>query len=236
MESETMDLEQLASFLRRDARELNKLANRGQLPGQRVGGVWRFSSAEIQYWVESQIHGYTDQELTALEESTGKGVLDRQPLLSKLLSEATMAVPLRATTRSSVLRELVNLAEQSWQVYDPDAVLDAIKKREEIASTALENGVAIPHPRRVLPGTVLGEPVLAYARSASGIPFGAPGGQLTDIFFLVLCNDQAMHLSVLARLSRLLLRPGFLDDLRAADTADQTWKLIESAEQDLLPS
>jgi PTS system nitrogen regulatory IIA component len=150
-----------------------------------------------------------------------------------MLAEASIAVPFAATTRTSVLKELVNLADRSWNVYDPDAVLEAIKAREALGSTARENGVAIPHPRRPLPNA-LGEAVLAYGRVPAGIPFGAPGGQLTDIFFLVCCRDDRTHLRVLARLSRLLLRPDFLDDLRAAETPGETWQVIEAAERQLL--
>src|SRR3954465_1468879 len=117
MDNKIMDLDQLATYLQRDVRELSKLANRGYLPGQKVGGEWRFASAEINHWIETQMHAYTEQELTALEAGTGQGQSDREPLISALLSESVMAVPLRAGTRDSVLRELVKLAENSWQVY-----------------------------------------------------------------------------------------------------------------------
>src|SRR5438876_12291722 len=103
MENETMDLEQLASYLHRDVREVNKMASRGYLPGQKVGGQWRFASAEINYWIETQMHAYTEQELTALETGAGRGSLDQQPLVSAFLSESTMAVPMAAGTRASVL-------------------------------------------------------------------------------------------------------------------------------------
>ena len=144
-----------------------------------------------------------------------------------------MAVPLPAGTRASVLKELVKLAEQSWQVYDPVAVLSAIQQREDMGSTALGSGVAIPHPRRPMP-QALGESVLAFGRTASGIPFGSNHGNLTDIFFLVCCREQRTHLHVLARLSRMLLRPGFLDELRASQTVSQSYQIIAEAERDLL--
>jgi PTS system nitrogen regulatory IIA component len=229
-----MDLEQLAVYLRRDPREVSKLANRGYLPGRKVSGQWRFARAEINHWIETQLHAYTEQELTALE-SGEKGAAPSDVLVSLLLSPASIAVPLAASTRASVLKELVILAEASWRLYDPGAILEAIRQREEMGSTALESGVAIPHPRRPLPAA-LGEAVIAYGRTASGIPFGAPYGQLTDIFFLVGCRDDRTHLRVLARLSRLLLRPGFVDDLRGAETAAQTWELIDAAERDLTAS
>jgi PTS system nitrogen regulatory IIA component len=132
-----------------------------------------------------------------------------------------------------VLRQLVAVAEHSWQVYDADAILEALRQREERASTALPSGVAIPHPHRPLPNA-LGESLIAYGRTASPIPFGAPRGGLTDIFFLVCCRDDGTHLRVLARLSRLLLRPGFVDELRAMETPAETWELIAAEERALL--
>src|SRR5215471_18228479 len=115
MGNETMDLEQVATYLQRDAREVSKLANRGHLPGRKVGGLWRFARAEINHWIETQITDYSEQQLTALEKAGARDE-DQEPLVSVLLTEATTAVPLPATTRTSVLRELVSLAENSWQV------------------------------------------------------------------------------------------------------------------------
>src|SRR5262249_49067542 len=155
--------------------------NRGRLPGRKVGGEWRFSRAEINHWLEGQLHEYSDEELASLETAHGDG----EPLLGSLLSESTVAVPLPAATRSSLLRELVSLAGQSWNVYDPEAVLEAIRDREEKGSTALPGGVAVPHPHRPMT-SALGDSVVAFGRTGNALPFGAPLGGLTDLFFLVL--------------------------------------------------
>jgi len=220
-------MEQLAAYLRRDVREVGKLASRGHLPGHKVGGQWRFARAEINYWIETQLHGYNEDQLSALE-THGEGPL----LLAELMSEVNMAVPMAANTKASALRQLVELAEQSWQVYDAPAILEAIRTREEMGSTALPNGVAIPHPRRPLPAA-LGDSVLAYGRTTTGIPFGGERGALTDIFFLVCCRDDATHLQVLARLTRLLQQERFLDRLRAAETAAETLEVIAAGELEL---
>src|SRR5438270_1776362 len=119
---EQMDLDQLAAYLRRDVREVAKMVSRGHVPGRKVGGEWRFAKAEINQWIETQLPNYTDTQLTTLE-TTGDRSLDQGPLVATLLSEATSAVPLAASTKASVLKELVQLAEQTWQVYDPEAVL-----------------------------------------------------------------------------------------------------------------
>ena len=158
------------------------------------------------------MHDYTDEQLTALESGHG----GEEPLIANLLSPACVAVPLAASTKASVLKELVKLAEESWEIYDPEAILEAVRAREEIVSTALPTGVAFPHPRRPL-AAVLGESVVAFGRTASGVPFGDANGGLTDCFFLICCRDDQTHLRVLARLTRLLLREGFLNELRGRD-------------------
>src|SRR6478672_8272948 len=121
MGSDMMDMEQLAAYLHRDVREVGKLASRGRLPGHRVGGEWRFAKAEINHWLETQMPSYTDKELTAVEK-IGRRTAEGAPLIASLLSEASVAVPLAASTKASVLKELVSLAEQSWQIYDVEAV------------------------------------------------------------------------------------------------------------------
>lgn len=231
MGSEMMDIDQLAIYLQRDLREVTKMASRGHIPGHKVSGQWRFARAEINHWIETQLHTYTEQELETLESHGGEAEIE--PLLTSLLSEACIAVPLPAGTRASVLKELVVLAEQSWQVYDPEAILDAIRAREEVASTALADGVAIPHPHRPLPGA-LGESIVAFGRTSKGIPFGAPDRGLTDLFFLVCCQNDRTHLRVLARLSRLIRRPGFLDALRSAETPGDARNVITDAETSLI--
>jgi PTS system nitrogen regulatory IIA component len=231
MGSDMMDLDQLADYLQRDARELNKLASRGHLPGHKVSGRWRFARAEINHWLESQLPEYTEQELSKFESKDQERPAP-DLLICNYLAQESVAVPMLATTRSSALRELVRLAQQSWQIFDADAILKAVEEREAMASTGLDSGVALPHPHRSLP-SAMAEAVIAYGRTASGIPFGAVGGGLTDIFFLFCCRDESTHMRILARLSRLLLRPGFIDELRAAETPADTWELIHAAEKEL---
>lgn len=231
MHHDTLNLDDLADMLRRDVRELTKLADKGVLPGRKVGGAWRFARAEVRHWLEAEMRGFDDQQLLHVEAAHSSEPVE--PLLTNLLPPACVEVPLDARTTSSVPRALVRLAEQSWHVYDPDSILAAVREREQRASTAMDNGVAILHPHHSLPGA-LGESVVAFGRTPGGVPFGAPKSGLTDIFFLVCCVDEQTHLRVLARLSRLVLREGFLNALRAAETSADAHHVIRDAEAELL--
>jgi PTS system nitrogen regulatory IIA component len=224
-----LSLDELASQLGRDKRELEKLVNRGRIPGHRVDGHWRFHPAEIRQWLEQEMRGYNTAELAAVEESQRDSAVTSGSPLAAVLHRETVQVPLEARTRPSVLEALLEVAGRTWQVWEPATLLAAILEREEVMSTGFESGVAIPHPRNPLPNA-LGASIVAYGRTFSGIPFGAPKRTLTDVFFIVLCRDSRTHLSVLARLGRLLQVPHFLNELRAAPDSATSYEVIRIAD------
>jgi PTS system nitrogen regulatory IIA component len=224
MGNDVMDLQQLATFLGRDARELGKMANRGHLPGRKVGGEWRFAAAEIQNWVESEMPGWTEQELQGIDHISAAGF---NPIIASLIPRECIDLNFSARTKTSAIRALVTLADNSGRVWDTDAIRAAVERREELGTTAWPGGFATPHPHRRLP-QVQGESVIAFARSPGGLPFGARG--MTDLFFLICCTDNRQHLRVLSRLSRILRRDGFVDELRAAEAPADVLRLLEAAE------
>jgi PTS system nitrogen regulatory IIA component len=229
---ETYSLDELAVQLGRDRREIEKLVARGRIPGRKVAGEWTFHSSDITHWLESEMRGYTDSQLAAVERSHRSSELDVEVPVTSLLRLETIEVPLEARTRRSVLERLVEVAGRTWQVWEPAAVLKAVQEREELMSTAFENGVAIPHWRQPLPDAV-GESLIAFGRTGGGIPFGAANNSLSDLFFLVLCRDARTHLHVLARLGRMLQRKDFIDQLRTAPDPAATFDVITAADREI---
>jgi PTS system nitrogen regulatory IIA component len=222
-----MDLQELASYLGRDARELGKLANRGQLPGRKIGGEWRFTTVEIHRWVEHEMHDWSEQELRGIDRACP--IAGFAPLVAELIPVECIDLNFQARTKDSAIRDLIKLADRSNRLWNVDAIREAVENREASRSTAWPEGFATPHPHRRLP-QVQSESVIAFARSPGGISFGAERGVLTDLFFLICCTDDAEHLRVLSRLSRMLRGTGLVDQLRAAETAAEARQLIATAE------
>jgi PTS system nitrogen regulatory IIA component len=235
MADEDFDIESLAAYLHLGAAQLQKLAERGKLPGRRVGGHWRFARAEIHHWLEERIGLSADDELLrvegALQQSAGKPE-EGPPSIAAMLPREAIEVPLEARTRNSVITSIVDVAARTGWLWDPAKMIEAVRSREEMHPTALEIGVALLHPRRPLPA-ILAQPFLALGRTERGIPFGGSRGVLTDTFFLICSTDDRGHLQVLARLSRLIASADFLDQLRAAPDAGAVHELIGHAEAEL---
>lgn len=225
-----LSLEELAQFLGRDRREIEKLVQRGRIPGRKTQSEWQFHPTEVTHWLEQELRGYSGDELQGLECAQQGSEADIRCPVRSLLHPEMVQVPLEARTKRSVLECLIEVAGRTWQIWQPAEILKAVQQREDVMSTGFDSGVAIPHPRNPLPDAY-GESLIAFGRTFSGIPFGAPKRQLTDLFFLVLCRDSRTHLHVLSRLGRIIQLPGFLDELRSADDARRTYEIVCSADE-----
>ena len=235
MTTEGFGIESLAAYLHLTPQQVIRLADRGKLPGRKVGGQWRFSQADIHHWLEERIGLSDEDELVQMEgvlqRSAGAEVLQEISIVGLLPLEA-IAVPLLARTRRSVFTSMVELAARTGWLWDPEKMVEAVRTREDMYPTALDNGVALLHPRRPMP-SILGQAFLAMGMTAGGIPFGSDRGILTDIFFLICSVDDRGHLQTLARLSRVLGSPGFLEALRQVRDPGAAHQLIAQTEAKL---
>src|ERR1700753_3076475 len=97
-------------------------------------------------------------------------------VLSQLISPASVNLELKSTDREGVLEELVNqVAAIAKQPEARQTLLRALREREQLHSTGIGDGVALPHARNALVGLVE-KPVIIFGRSAQGVPFGAIDG------------------------------------------------------------
>lgn len=225
------DIQSLAEYLHLTVQQVTRLAERGKIPGRKVAGQWRFSRPEINQWIEQRIGAADEGELAEVEAAmrpATQSELD-EIRLAELLSVQAIAVPLRARTRDSVIRSMVELAVATGWLWDAETMQQAVFQREQMLPTALDNGVALLHPRRPMT-SILARPLMALGISPSGIPFGGSRSGLTDVFFLICSVDDRGHLHTLARLSRVLASAGFLEALRGATTAAEAYQLVADAE------
>jgi PTS system nitrogen regulatory IIA component len=237
MPTQDFDTDTLASYLHISPVQVQKLAERGNVPGRKIAGQWRFSKGEIHHWLEERIGAAGEADLHhvqhLLDHAAANGAAANYEatsvVISDLLLPEAIAIPLAARTRTSVINAMVELAAKTGMLWDSAEMAEAVQAREKLHPTALDSGVALLHPRRPLPH-ILGQPLLALGKTASGVPFGSENGQLTDIFFLICSIDDSQHLRTLARLSRLITSPGFLQDIREATSAAEVNTTVKDFE------
>jgi len=236
MASKDFDIDQLAAYLHVTPDQVMKMASRDKIPGRKVNGNWRFSESEIHHWLEEQIGLSDAQELEKVERILEKNwdtTIDDRSMLSDFMVLEAVAIPLDARTRGSVIREMCKLAASTGLLWDPEVMSEAVQARESLHPTALENGVALLHPRR--PQTsILADSFVALGISQKPIPFGNTAGHLTDIFFLICSTDDQVHLRILARLARLVGDEVLLTMLRSAQSPAEALEIIRTTELELI--
>ncbi len=225
MEDEILTVKEVAEYLKMNTRTVYKLALNGQIPGVKIASQWRFKKSLVNDWLELEMRKLPSRQLERFEADHGEKTLS----VSHLLTEETISTDLRSATKDDVLKELVELSLESGLVKASDALLDAIRRRENLCSTGIDRGVAIPHPRPALTG-VIRDSIIAFGCSRQGIDFDSLDGRPTHLFFLLCTPDDSSQLKVLAKLSRLLRDEGLREALKNATRPGEVIDILAAKE------
>lgn len=141
------------------------------------------------------------------------------------LIKRDMVVPaLKAQDKRGILEELAAFMSEHHQRIDRAALSRVLIEREQLASTAIGEGVAIPHGKL---GAV-GEIVACLGRAPKGVEFDSMDGAPTFLFFVLVAPESSTgaHLKALARISRVFKDPEFRRRLMAAGDADSMYHVV----------
>ncbi|HEX4574431.1 MAG TPA: PTS sugar transporter subunit IIA [Gemmatimonadales bacterium] len=147
--------------------------------------------------------------------------------LSELLSPARILVPLHATDKEGVLRELVAVMVAGNGVHSGE-VLAAILERERQFPTGIGYGVAVPHGKT----PALASLVIVAGTTPAPVPYETIDGQPVRLFFLLAGPESAAgaHVKALSRISRLVRREQVRDRLLTAQSPDEFYRAVCEAE------
>jgi mannitol/fructose-specific phosphotransferase system IIA component (Ntr-type) len=151
--------------------------------------------------------------------------------LSELLRLEQIELNLSGADKPAVLKELVELVpEIRKEPGHQELFLHALLERERLHTTAIGDGIALPHARNPM-GGLLKRSILAFGRHAAGVPFGALDNKPVQILFLIASPNLTDHLAMLSRLSRVLRDVKLRSALLAVKDPREVLRSIEEAEQ-----
>jgi PTS system nitrogen regulatory IIA component len=145
------------------------------------------------------------------------------------LSPDAIKINLEASGKRQALEELVGPLNRIGKVSDGKKVLEVLLEREELGSTGIGQGIAIPHGK----SDAVKELAASFGISRQGIPFDALDGEPVHILFLLVAPEGSagIHLKALARISGLLKDKYFLKSLRSAQSKDEVIRIIQEEER-----
>lgn len=154
--------------------------------------------------------------------------------VSNFITPETVELDLKESKRDEILWTLVSKIPELKDKPELKKLLyDAVVERENLHTTGIGDGIALPHARNPIVG-VVEKPVIVFARHPVGVNYGSIDNEPVRIFFLLVSPTVSMHLHMLARISRILRQPGIKKALLSADKPEKVIAAIKSAEDKLL--
>lgn len=148
--------------------------------------------------------------------------------ITELLKRESVELGVRATDKEAAIDKLVALMERGGRLNDKAGYKEEILKREAHSSTAVGEGIAIPHAKTA----AVKEAGLAAIVVPEGVDYGAFDGSDANLIFMIAAPEGGadLHLEALSRLSTLLMDPDFKEDLVNAESKEEFLKLIDDKE------
>jgi len=147
------------------------------------------------------------------------------------LSKKAILTDIKSTKKEDVIKELVDTLIDAGDIEKRcrNKLIDALMTRESLGSTAIGQGIAIPHAK----SDCVSKLIAAFGLSKKGVDFDSLDGEPAYIFFLLVAPQDSAgpHLKALARISRLLKEKYFRDNLRACTDDKSIVKIITQEDE-----
>jgi PTS system nitrogen regulatory IIA component len=193
------------------------MLRRGEIPAAKVASQWRFLRSVLHDWLASRM------EQSVRRSSGGDKAALALPRMARPELILTDVTPGSVET---VLRQLTGRMASAGVVRDEEALLRSLLARESMMSTAMGNGVAVPHPRRPIPG-MFPEPVVLVGICREGTDFASLDCKPVHVFFLIGAPREEVHLQMMARIALFARREGVIDALSRASSPDDVVDLLQ---------
>ena len=178
------NLVEVARYLHLTTDDVNRRVKDREIPFEKRGDRVVFRKSDIDMWASQSILGLPERGLADYHQQSTRQVREIVPgeaILPEMLKQGAVDSAMTAKTKASVLRALVALAEKTRQVCDSKELLASLEAREQLCSTAVPGGVALPHPRFQQP-YLFESSFIVVGRPIQEIHFGSPDGHPTDLF------------------------------------------------------
>lgn len=222
---EILTLTEIAGYLKVSEKTILRMVQTGQFPGVKVSNQWRFVRAIVDDWLSARMQSAPTASLLDVV-GTGLEVIP----LTRLISDRRIILDIRSGSRETVLEQLVEPLVQDGMVRSGAEYVRRLVEREDVVSTAIGHGVAIPHVRDPEDAPV-DPPCIVLGLCPQGTEFGALDGGPTQVFAMPCAGTESAHLRLLARISLLFRRPGVMEKITAARTKAAVTAILADADR-----
>lgn len=230
MAQEIESINDIANKYNMSVENLEKIIKEHNVPHEFKEDLMHINVKSLDRWLASNIKLLSSDKLESIEKDQDKKNIWIHPMLE----ESRILINPPDSTKTQILNRLVEALAASGATAKKNVkhILKAVIQRERLCSTAIMDGVAIPHPRSCM-GKYIEKPTIVLAVSKRGIHFESDDGKPTNLFFLICANQIDIHLKAMARLSRLLKSPKFRHELIISEEPSKVCEVFKTWEEEL---
>jgi PTS system nitrogen regulatory IIA component len=225
---EIMTLQELARYLRIEEKTALGMAERGDIPAINIANEWRFMRTIIDDWLMSKMNYPSKPALVQM--------LERAEIilpLSRLIRTEHMVLDVIPGTMEEVIEQLVAPLEKTKTVIDPGKLFRMIVEREHIHTTAVGNGVAIPHVRDTT-NCPVNEACIVLGVCRDGTCYDQNSDKKTNLFFLVGTDSDIVHLKIMSKLAHLIRNNGAVETIIGVKHEKDIIRTLIGIDQDII--
>jgi PTS system nitrogen regulatory IIA component len=212
IDDDILTIDEVAKYLRVSERTVYDWAQKGDIPSGKIGTVWRFKKSEIEKWVNDRLSNHTIAAPT-------------EALAVESIIAPDRILMLNYSTKRDVLLALANNLADAPQVKNRQELVTEVLKREELMTTAMGRGIAIPHVRLAS----VTDLIVAVGISRTDIvDFQAMDDEPVRLVFMVAAayNQHAYYLQTISFFSARLKNPALREELLGAAYPDEAYRLL----------
>jgi len=224
---ELLTLSEVAAYLKIAEKTVHRMVQKDEIPCFKVASQWRFQKEQIDQWIRGKMKGPAQSAGSRLLETTPHKVS-----LSQLITRDFIIMDVKNGDKKAILSQLVTPLEKAKMVDNRETYLEKLLFRENMITTGLAKGVALPHVRN--PQEIQAPfPAVVLGICREGCDYAALDGQPTCLFFLIFSDSVTVHLRLTSRINRILLKEGLITSLIKASSVDEVMELLFREDEEI---
>ena len=218
-----LKIEDVSELLHVSEETIRRWIHKKQIPTYTLHDEYRFNRLEIENWmVHSPV--FKDKDL---EEAGNAKMGSQQFSLFRAVHNGDVLVDVPGGTKLELISHVAQVAAIKLSL-DPDFVTELLLDRENLSSTALNHGVAVPHPRELVVKGPIDRIIVAFPKTP--IDFDAMDGEPVHTFFFLFSSQDKRHLHLLAKIAYLSSQPDALELLRLKPSKEEFLTFLKAWE------
>ncbi|MFA5431146.1 MAG: PTS sugar transporter subunit IIA [Candidatus Omnitrophota bacterium] len=217
-----LTIKEVSRLLNVSERTLYRWINKKTIPAYRILDQYRFDRAELLEWVNNRRINVSPEIFSS------SGGEEKMPSLEEALQRGGIFYRVGGNDKQEVLKEVVSLLRLPEKT-DREFLFKVLLAREELASTAVGGGIAIPHVRNPIVLNIHAS-TIALCFPEKAVDFGAVDGKPVHALFTLVSPTARVHLQLLSRLAFVLQQKDFKDAVLRQRSREEIFSALQKAE------